>query len=288
MSTGFFKVPTPKNEPVLSYAPGSKERASLKKALEEARAKELEIPMYIGADEVRSGNKKRLAPPHDHRHTLGFYHQGDKSHVEQAINAAMAAKELWSNLSWENRASIFLKAADLLAGPYRYKINAATMLGQSKNAFQAEIDSACELIDFLRFNVHFMTDIYKYQPESSPGIWNRSEWRPLEGFVFALTPFNFTAIAGNLPTAPALMGNTVVWKPAETQMLAAWEIYELLEEAGLPPGVINFLPGSGSELAPKILGHRELSAVHFTGSTGVFRSIWSTVAANLASYRDYP
>src|SRR6478735_589873 len=259
MSNGFFKVPVPKNEPVLSYAPGTKERALLKKAIEEARSKELDIPMYIGAEEVRSGNKKKLSPPHDHRHTLGHFHQGDKSHVTQAINAAMAAKELWENLSWENRASIFLKAADLLAGPYRYKINAATMLGQSKSAFQAEIDSACELIDFLRFNVYFMSQIYHEQPESSPGIWNRLEYRPLEGFTFALTPFNFTAIAGNLPTAPALMGNTVVWKPAESQLLAAWVTFTLLEEAGLPPGVLNFIPGLAHDKTNILLDSPDLA-----------------------------
>ncbi|MBS1487124.1 MAG: L-glutamate gamma-semialdehyde dehydrogenase [Bacteroidetes bacterium] len=288
MSTGFFKVPVPKNEPVLSYAPGTKERAALKKALEEARAQQLDIPMYIGAEEVRTGNKKKLSPPHDHQHTLGHYHQGDKSHVLQAINAAMAAKDLWGNLSWENRASIFLKAADLMAGPYRYKINAATMLGQSKNAFQAEIDSACELIDFLRFNVSFMTEIYNDQPISSPGVWNRIEYRPLEGFCFALTPFNFTAIAGNLPTSMAMMGNTVVWKPSNTQIYAAQVIMQILKEAGLPDGVINLVYVSGPDAADVIFSHKDFAGIQFTGSTGVFNGMWKTIGENIAKYKSYP
>jgi 1-pyrroline-5-carboxylate dehydrogenase len=288
MSTGFFHIPVPKNEPVLSYAPGSKERAALKKALAEARATVLDIPMYIGAEEVRSDKKKPLSPPHDHQHILGYFHEGDKSHVEQAINAALAAKELWSGLSWENRASIFLKAADLLAGPYRYKINAATMLGQSKNAFQAEIDAACELIDFLRFNVHFMGEIYRDQPESSPGVWNRLEYRSLEGFVFALTPFNFTAIAGNLPTSAALMGNTVVWKPANTQIYAAQVIMQVLKEAGLPDGVINLVYVSGPDVGEVIFNHRDFAGIHFTGSTGVFQNIWKTIGNNIHKYRSYP
>ncbi len=288
MSTGFFHIPVPKNEPVLSYAPGSKERAALKKALAEARATVLDIPMYIGAEEVRTNNKKKLSPPHDHQHVLGYFHEGDKSHVEQAINAALAAKELWANLSWENRASIFLKAADLLAGPYRYKINAATMLGQSKNAFQAEIDAACELIDFLRFNVHFMGEIYRDQPESSPGVWNRIEYRPLEGFVFALTPFNFTAIAGNLPTSAALMGNTVVWKPANTQIYAAHVIMQVLKEAGLPDGVINLVYVSGPDAGEVIFNHRDFAGIHFTGSTGVFQGMWKSIGNNIHKYRSYP
>lgn len=288
MSTGFFHLPVPKNEPVLSYAPGSKERAALKKALAEARATVLDIPMYIGAEEVCTDNKKKLSPPHDHHHVLGYFHEGDKSHVEQAINAALAAKELWSNLSWENRASIFLKAADLLAGPYRYKINAATMLGQSKNAFQAEIDAACELIDFLRFNVYFMGEIYRDQPESSPGVWNRVEYRPLEGFVFALTPFNFTAIAGNLPTSAALMGNTVVWKPANTQIYAANVIMKVLKEAGLPDGVINLVYVSGPDAGEVVFNHRDFAGIHFTGSTGVFQGMWKTIGNNIHKYRSYP
>src|SRR6478609_8150736 len=288
MSTGFFKVPTPKNETVLSYAPGTKERALLKKAIEEARSKELDIPMYIGAEEVRSGNKKKLSPPHDHKHTLGYFHQGDKSHVTQAINAAMAAKELWENLSWENRASIFLKAADLLAGPYRYKINAATILGQSKSPFQAEIDSACELIDFLRFNVSFMSEIYNDQPISSPGVWNIIEYRPLEGFTFALTPFNFTAIAGNLPTSMAMMGNTVVWKPAYTQVYSANVIMQVLKEAGLPDGVINLVYVDGPTAGEVIFNHKDFAGIHFTGSTGVFQGMWKTIGANIQKYRSYP
>ena len=288
MSTGFFNIPYPKNEPILSYAPGTKERAALKKALEEGRSKVMDIPMYIGAAEVRTENKKPLSPPHDHKHILGYFYEGDKSHVTQAIDAAMAAKELWANLSWENRASIFLKAADLLAGPYRYKINAATMLGQSKNAFQAEIDSACELIDFLRFNVHFMGEIYRDQPESSPGVWNRLEYRPLEGFVFALTPFNFTAIAGNLPTSAALMGNTVVWKPANTQIYAANVIMQVLKEAGLPDGVINLVYVTGPIAGKVIFNHKDFGGIHFTGSTGVFQNIWKTIGENIHKYKSYP
>ncbi len=288
MSTGFFHIPAPKNEPVLSYAPGSKERASLKKALEEARAQVIDVPMYIGAEEVRTENKKPLTPPHDHKHIIGHFSEGDKSHVEQAINAAMAAKELWAGLSWENRASIFLKAADLLAGPYRYKINAATMLGQSKNAYQAEIDAACELIDFLRFNVHFMGEIYIDQPQSSPGVWNRLEYRPLEGFVFALTPFNFTAIAGNLPTSAALMGNTVVWKPANTQIYAANVIMQVLREAGLPDGVINLIYVTGPDAGDVIFKHKDFGGIHFTGSTGVFQNIWKTIGQNIHQYKSYP
>ncbi len=288
MSTGFFHIPTPKNETVLSYAPGSKERAALKKALADARATVMDIPMYIGAEEVRTNNKKSLSPPHDHKHVLAYFHQGDKSHVEQAIHAALAAKELWAALSWENRASIFLKAADLLAGPYRYKINAATMLGQSKNAYQAEIDAACELIDFLRFNVYFMGEIYRDQPESSPGVWNRIEYRPLEGFVFALTPFNFTAIAGNLPTSAALMGNTVVWKPANTQIYAANVIMQVLKEAGLPDGVINLVYVTGPDAGDVVFNHRDFGGIHFTGSTGVFQNMWKMIGNNIHKYRSYP
>ena len=288
MSNAFFKVPFPKNEPVLSYAPGSKERQLLKKALEKGRSKELDIPMYIGSEEVRTGKKTRLSPPHDHTHTLGYFHAGDKTHVEQAINAALAAKEKWSNLSWEYRASIFLKAAELLAGPYRYKINAATMLGQSKSAYQAEIDSACELIDFLRYNVHYMSEIYSEQPDSSPGVWNRLEYRALEGFVFALTPFNFTAIAGNLPTCVAMMGNTVVWKPSNTQIYAANVIMQVLKEAGLPDGVINLVYVSGPDAGDVIFNHKDFAGIHFTGSTGVFQGMWKTIGANIAKYKSYP
>ena len=288
MSNGFFDVPHPRNEPVLSYAPGSKERTVLKRALEDARSKVLDIPMYIGGDEVRTGNTRPLTPPHDHKHLLANFHEGDATHVEQAINAAMGAKALWSELAWEHRASIFLKAADLLAGPYRPVINAATMLGQSKNAYQAEIDSACELIDFLRFNVHFMTEIYREQPASSPGVWNRMEYRPLEGFTFALTPFNFTAIAGNLPTCMAMMGNTVVWKPAYTQIYAANVIMQVLKEAGLPDGVINLVYADGPTVGNIIFNHRDFGGLHFTGSTAVFQGMWKTIGQNIQKYKSYP
>ncbi|MFN7014319.1 MAG: aldehyde dehydrogenase family protein, partial [Bacteroidia bacterium] len=273
MLKGFFNVPLAVNEPVKSYAPGSPEKIALKAAIKELKSKEQDIPMYIGGKEVRTGKTVRLAPPHEHKHTLGYYHQGDKSHVKMAIEAALAAKPMWENLSWEHRASIFLKAADLIAGPYRAKMNAATMLGQSKNAFQAEIDSACELIDFLRFNVMYMAEIYQQQPQSAPGMWNRIEQRPLEGFVFALTPFNFTAIAGNLPSSPALMGNTVVWKPSNTQIYAANVIMEVFKEAGLPDGVINLIYVSGPDAGEVIFSHPDFAGIHFTGSTGVFQDI---------------
>ena len=288
MATGFFHVPYPKNEPVLSYAAGSKERKALQQALAEARSRQVDVPMFIGGQEVRTGQPKKLSPPHDHQHVLGYYHEGDKGHVEQAIQAALAGRELWANLSWEHRASIFLKAADLLAGPYRYKMNAATMLGQSKNAFQAEIDAACELIDFLRFNVYFMSEIYNEQPQSSPGIWNRMEYRPLEGFTFALTPFNFTAIGGNLPTSMALMGNTVVWKPAHTQIYSAHVFMEILREAGLPEGVINLVFVAGAATGEVVFNHRDFAGIHFTGSTGVFQGMWKTIGNNIAKYKSYP
>jgi len=288
MSKGFFNVPYPKNEPVYSYAPGSKERAALKKALEAARAEVLDIPMYIGAEEVRTGNKKAITPPHDHKHVLAHFHEGDRSHVEQAIDSALAARELWADLSWEHRASIFLRAADLLAGPYRYAINAATMLGQSKSPYQAEIDAACEFIDFLRFNVYFMTQIYAEQPESSPGIWNRTEYRPLEGFTFAVTPFNFTAIAGNLPACMALMGNVVVWKPAYTQVYAANVIMKVFKEAGLPDGVINLIYVDGPTAGDVVFNHPDFSGIHFTGSTKVFQNMWKTIGENIHRYKTYP
>ncbi len=288
MSKGAYQVPLPVNEPVLAYAPGSEERRLLQQALEVARSREIDIPMYIGGEEVRTGNKRKLSPPHDHQHVLGYYHEGDRTHVEQAVQAALNARDLWSNMSWEHRAAIFLKAADLLAGPYRYKINAATMLGQSKSAFQAEIDSACELIDFLRFNVHFMTEIYRDQPVSSPGVWNRIEYRPLEGFTFALTPFNFTAIAGNLPTSMALMGNTVVWKPANAQVYAAQVIMQVLRHAGLPDGVINLVYADGPAVGDVVFKHRDFAGLHFTGSTGVFQLMWKTIGENIHKYRSYP
>ncbi|MGK7394808.1 MAG: L-glutamate gamma-semialdehyde dehydrogenase [Candidatus Cyclobacteriaceae bacterium M3_2C_046] len=288
MSNGFFQVPVPINEPVLSYAPGSIERVVLKEAIELARSRQEDIPMYIGGDAVRTDHKISIHPPHDIQHTLGHYHKGDKSHVEQAVNAAMGAKPGWEQMSWEHRASIFLKAAELISGPYRAHINAATMLCQSKNVLQAEIDSACELIDFLRFNVHFMSQIYQQQPMSSPGIWNRTEHRPLEGFIFALTPFNFTAISGNLPTAPAMMGNTVVWKPANTQIYAARLIMEILMEAGLPDGVINLIYTDGPSAGEVVFNHPDFAGIHFTGSTKVFQEVWKTVGNNIPKYRSYP
>lgn len=288
MSFGFFNVPAPLNEPVKEYRPGSPERQALKQAIQDFRSTETDIPMYIGGEEIRTERKLRVAPPHDHQHTLGYFYEGDAQHVKQAIEAALTAKEKWANLAWEHRVSIFLKAADLIAGPYRARINAATMLGQSKNAFQAEIDSACELIDFLRFNVHFATDIYRQQPNSSPGVWNQLEYRPLEGFVFALTPFNFTAIAGNLPTSAAMMGNTIVWKPAYTQVLAAKVIMEVLKEAGLPDGVINLIYVDGPVAGDIIFNHPDFAGIHFTGSTGVFQAIWSTIGTNIHKYKSYP
>jgi len=288
MSKGFFQVPEPKNEPVLSYAPGSRERELLEEAIGEARSKVLDIPMFIGGQEIRTGNKQKITPPHDHQHVLAYYHEGDGSHAEQAVQAALNARELWANMGWEHRASIFLKAADLLAGPWRYRINAATMLGQSKNAYQAEIDSACELIDFLRFNVHFMAQIYQEQPLSSPGVWNRIEYRPLEGFTFAITPFNFTAIAGNLPTSMAMMGNTVVWKPANTQIYAAHVIMEVLREAGLPDGVINLIYADGPAVGEVVFNHPDFAGLHFTGSTKVFKQLWKTIGANIDKYKSYP
>lgn len=288
MSFGLFNVPTPVNEPVKDYRPASPEREAVKQALQDFRSQETDIPMYIGGKEVRTNRKLRIVPPHDHQHTLGYFHEGDAQHVNQAIEAALSAKEDWANLPWEYRASIFLKAADLIAGPYRARINAATMLGQSKNAYQAEIDSACELIDFLRFNVHYATDIYRQQPNSSPGVWNRLEYRPLEGFVFALTPFNFTAIAGNLPTSAAMMGNTVVWKPAYTQVLSAKVIMEVLIEAGLPGGVINLIYVDGPVAGDIIFNHPDFAGIHFTGSTGVFQTIWGEIGANIHKYKSYP
>lgn len=288
MPKGIYEVPTPTNEPVLNYAPGSKERDKLNQAISEARAKQEDIPMYIGTEEVRTDNKISINPPHDHRHVLGHFHEGDANHVERAISAALGAKDAWVELGWEHRASIFLKAAELIAGPYRAKINAATMLGQSKNAYQAEIDAACELIDFLRFNVHFMTEIYAQQPQSSPGVWNRLEQRPLEGFVFAITPFNFTAIAGNLPASAALMGNTVVWKPAHTQIYSANIIMQVFKEAGLPDGVINLIFVDGPEAGNVVFNHRDFAGVHFTGSTKVFQTIWKTIGENIHKYKTYP
>ncbi|WP_338812919.1 L-glutamate gamma-semialdehyde dehydrogenase [Bernardetia sp. Wsw4-3y2] len=288
MQNAIFSIPFPKNEPVLEYRAGSPEREALKKAIKELRSQELDIPMVIGGQEVRTEEKMRLSPPHDHKHTLGHFHYGDKGHVEQAIRAALAAKEAWEDLPWTNRATIFLKAADLLAGEYRAKINAATVLGQSKNAYQAEIDAACEFIDFLRFNAYFMQEIYEKQPVSSDGIWNKLEYRPLEGFVFALTPFNFTAIAGNLPASAALMGNVIVWKPAFTQIYSAHVIMEVFEKAGMPAGVINLIFTDGPETGDVIFNHKDFAGIHFTGSTGVFQTIWKEIGKNIQNYKSYP
>jgi 1-pyrroline-5-carboxylate dehydrogenase len=289
MLKGFFNVPEPVNEPVKSYAPGSPERKELQEMLKSLRNLQVDVPMFIGSEEVRTGNKKPMSPPHDHQHILGHFHEGDASHVNQAINAALGAKEAWESMEWEQRAAIFLKAADLLAGPYRAKINAATMLGQSKNAMQAEIDAACEFIDFLRFNVKYMTEIYGQQPPvSGNGVWNRVEQRPLEGFVFALTPFNFTAIAGNLPASAAMMGNTVVWKPAYTQIYSANVLMEVFKEAGVPDGVINLIYVDGPTAGDIIFNHPDFAGIHFTGSTGVFQHIWKTIGENIYKYKSYP
>ncbi|MFY0599505.1 MAG: L-glutamate gamma-semialdehyde dehydrogenase [Cyclobacteriaceae bacterium] len=288
MPKGTFLIPEPTNEPILSYAPGTSERAELKQTLEDLRTEQKDIPMYIGGEEIRTGNKIKMSPPHDHGHTLGHFHEGDKSHVEQAVQSALESKSAWAALSWEHRAGIFLKAADLLAGPYRAKINATTMLAQSKNPFQAEIDAACEFIDFLKFNAYFMQQIYGDQPKSAPGIWNRLEYRPLEGFVLAITPFNFTSIAGNLPAAAALMGNTAIWKPAYTQIYSAQVIMEVFKEAGLPDGVINLIYVDGPVVGDVIFKHPDFSGLHFTGSTGVFKSLWKTIGENIDVYKTYP
>ncbi len=288
MPKGVYKLPQITNEPVKSYAPGSPERAALKTTLAELRETVVDLPMIIGGKEVRTGKKVDIRPPHDHAHLLGHYHQGDATHVQMAIDAALKAKTEWEKMGWESRAAIFLKAADLLAGPYRQKMNAVTMLGQSKNAFQAEIDCVCELVDFFRFNVKNMYDIYHMQPNSAPGVWNRTVWRPLEGFIFALTPFNFTSIAGNLPGAPALMGNVCVWKPSKTAVYSAHLIMEILKEAGLPDGVINLVYCSGQTASNIIFTNKEFAGIHFTGSTGVFNDIWATIVKNINNYRTYP
>ncbi|MDX1409412.1 MAG: aldehyde dehydrogenase family protein, partial [Saprospiraceae bacterium] len=288
MSNAYFEVPVAVNEPVLSYAPGSPERDELKRVIAHMKEVEAEVHMYIGGAWVASDQKVPIHPPHEIKHTLGYYYKGSSEHVSMAIDAAMAAKPAWENLPWQERAAIFLKAADLLSGPYRAKMNAATMLGQSKNAFQAEIDCVAELCDFWRFNVQYMTEMFMQQPESAPGTWNRLEYRALEGFIFALTPFNFTSIAGNLPGAPALMGNTVVWKPAATQIYSAQVIMEIYEEAGLPPGVINLVYVDGPEAGDVIFRHRDFAGLHFTGSTGVFNSLWRVIGSNLDKYKSYP
>lgn len=289
MSNAFFKIPVAVNEPVKPYAPGSKERDSLLAEYDKLyNQAPIEIPLYIGGEEVKTSNKKPMSPPHEHKKVLGHYHYGDASHVEAAIDAALAAREKWAALPWQDRAAIFLKCADLLAGPFRDKMNAATMLGQSKNVFQAEIDAACELIDFFRFNVQYMTEVYKEQPQSLPGMWNRSEYRPLEGFVFALTPFNFTSIAANLSAAPAMMGNVVVWKPAESQMYSAQVIMELYKAAGVPDGVINMVCADGPVTGDVIFKNKHFAGLHFTGSTAVFQHLWKEIGANISNYKSYP
>jgi 1-pyrroline-5-carboxylate dehydrogenase len=289
MSNAFFKTPLAINEPVKSYAKGSEDRTGLLSCYNTMYSQQpIDVPMYIGAKEIRTSNKKPMSPPHEHQKVLGHFNFGDASHVRDAIDAAMAARSAWANLPWEDRAAIFLKAADLLAGPFRNKMNAATMLAQSKNVFQSEIDAACELIDFLRFNVQYMTQIYKEQPESSPGVWNRLQYRPLEGFVFAITPFNFTAIAANLCAAPAMMGNVVVWKPSDSQVYSAQVIMELFKAAGLPDGVVNMITVDGPVAGDVIFKHKDFSGLHFTGSTNVFRALWKQIGENLSNYRTYP
>ncbi len=288
MYSNLESVPKAYNEPVLSYKPGSPERAELKAMLKKMKSEEIEIPMVIGGKPVTTGEKVAIHPPHELKHTLGYYYKGDASHVTMAIEAALEARKTWHNMPWEQRAAIFLRAADLLSGPYRAKINAATMLAQSKTAFQAEIDAACELADFFRFNVQYMTEIYSQQPASSKGIWNRLEYRPLEGFVYALTPFNFTSIAGNLPGAPALMGNVVVWKCSNTQVYSAKVIMDIFLEAGLPDGVINLVFVSGPVGGKTVMEHPDFAGFHFTGSTAVFQHIWKTIGTNIAKYKTYP
>lgn len=288
MGKGVFQVPQAVNEPVKSYAPGSPEREAVLKTYKEMYNSNVEVPLYIGSEEIKSGDTAPMNPPHDHKHQLGVYHKASKEHVEKAIDSALEAREKWANLEWEQRAAVFLKAAELIAGPYRYKINAATMLGQSKNIYQAEIDSACELIDFLRFNVEYMTRIYEEQPESSSDAWNRLEYRPLEGFVYAVTPFNFTAIAGNLPSAPALLGNVAIWKPSDSQVYSAQVIMEVFKEAGLPDGVINMVMGDPKMISDTVIEHREFSGLHFTGSTTVFKNLWQQIGENIHNYRSYP
>lgn len=285
---GKYKVPIAINEPVKSYSPGSIERVSLLNTYKDLYAKEVDIPMYIGGEEVFTNEKRKLHPPHDHKHIIGTSNHGSKKEVQQAIESALKARKRWQNMHWEHRASIFLKAAELLAGPYRNRMNAATMLAQSKNIFQAEIDAACELIDFFRFNVQYMTNLYSEQPESSPGIWNRLEHRPLEGFVFAITPFNFTSICANLCAAPALMGNVVVWKPATTQIYSAKVIMDLFKEAGIPDGVINMITVNGELAGDIIFKHPDFAGLHFTGSTTVFRNLWKTIGNNIERYKTYP
>jgi 1-pyrroline-5-carboxylate dehydrogenase len=288
MQYGDFYYPLPVNEPVLNYGPGSAEKKALKATLAELKAEKIDVPMYIGGDEVRTDKKVEMRPPHERKHLLGHFSSGDSSHVKKAIAAALKAKDKWAAMSWENRANIFLKAADLIATKYRPYMNGTTMLGQSKNAYQAEIDAACEIIDFLRFNVHFLSDIYRQQPISGAGMYNRMEYRPLEGFVLAITPFNFTAIGGNLPTSAAMCGNVVVWKPANTQVYSAQMFMRIMKEAGLPDGVINLIYVDGPTIGEVCFNHPDFAGVHFTGSTGVFNKMWETIGKNMGMYKSYP
>ncbi|UBZ12781.1 L-glutamate gamma-semialdehyde dehydrogenase [Flagellimonas marinaquae] len=288
MGKGFFQVPTAYNEPVLSYAPGSPEREEVLKQYKAFYDSEVDIPLYIGSEEIRTGNTRPMSPPHDHKHILGHYHLAEKQHVEQAIANCLEARKAWADLTWEQRCAIFLKAAELIAGPYRQKMNAATMLAQSKNIYQAEIDSACEIVDFLRFNVEYMAQIYGEQPESSEGVWNRVEYRPLEGFVYAITPFNFTAIAGNLPASAAMMGNVVVWKPSDSQIYSAKVIVDVFKEAGLPDGVINVVYGDPVMISDTVLDSPDFTGIHFTGSTTVFKNLWKQIGNNIHKYKTYP
>ncbi len=288
MSNAILNMPIPKNEPIYGYGPGSTEKSKLKAELQKLSGQELEIPLIIDGEEIRTGETGKCVMPHNHNHVLGHFHQAGKAEVDQAIKASLKARHAWANLPWEERAAVFMKAAEILSHEQRFVLNAATMLGISKTPIQAEIDSACELIDFWRFNVHFMEEIYRQQPKSVPLSWNRVEHRGLEGFVFAVTPFNFTAIAGNLPTAPAMMGNTVVWKPASSAVYPAYHVMKILEKAGLPPGVINFVPGPGRLVGDEVLGHPSLAGIHFTGSTGVFQNMWKSVGNNIHHYHTYP
>ncbi|HZF64557.1 MAG TPA: L-glutamate gamma-semialdehyde dehydrogenase [Chitinophagaceae bacterium] len=288
MNLGYFSYPLPANEPLFGYEPGSEERNALRAVLNELKASTIDVPMFIGSQEVRTGNLKPMHPPHEISHLLGHFHEGDETHVQAAVAAALNVRESWANMPWEERAGIFLRAAELISTKYRYHMNGTTMLGQSKNVYQAEIDSACELIDFLRFNVYFLSEIYKQQPVSGPGMHNRMEWRPLEGFVLAITPFNFTAIGGNLPTSAAMCGNVVVWKPAHTQIYSAQMFMRILKEAGLPDGVINLIYVDGPVLGNYCFAHRDFAGVHFTGSTGVFNAMWRAIGENISTYRSYP
>lgn len=288
MGKGYFQVPTAINEPIKTYAPGTPERESIQKMYKKVYNEKADVPLYIGSEEIRTGNTKSIRPPHDHQHEVGVYHTAEEKHVDQAIETALEARKKWAKLPWEQRAAVFLKAADLIAGPYRDRMNATTMIGQSKTVFQAEIDSACEICDFLRFNVEYMTEIYREQPESADNEWNRVEHRPLEGFIYAITPFNFTAIAGNLPTSAALMGNVVVWKPSDSQMLSAQVLMEVFKEAGIPDGVINMIVGDPVMITDKILARKEFAGVHFTGSTNVFKGIWAKIGENIHNYNTYP